>query len=85
MSIPVILQVACALASSFTLVPVPHRRQPSAVHIRSRRICHGVAAFLQLELFRVYMHSYPFFVCTYLQKITIHPYLRTYYLICMRL
>ncbi|ECG8592320.1 hypothetical protein FNI11_21795 [Salmonella enterica subsp. salamae] len=31
---------------------VPHRRQPSAVQIRSGRICHCVAAFLQLELFR---------------------------------
>ncbi|ECG8588829.1 hypothetical protein FNI11_03450 [Salmonella enterica subsp. salamae] len=34
---------------------VPHRRQPSAVQIRSGRICHCIAAFLQLELFRVYM------------------------------
>ncbi|HAE8194060.1 TPA_asm: hypothetical protein GNB21_000760 [Salmonella enterica subsp. indica serovar 41:b:1,7] len=36
---------------------VPHRRQPPAVQIRSRRICHGVAAFLQLELFRVYRYK----------------------------
>ncbi|RMC82049.1 hypothetical protein EBH72_24395 [Klebsiella michiganensis] len=27
--------------------------QPSAGQIRSRRICHSLAAFLQLELFRV--------------------------------
>ncbi|ECG8590450.1 hypothetical protein FNI11_12005 [Salmonella enterica subsp. salamae] len=43
------------MASSLTPVTdQSHRRQPSAVQIRSRRMCHGVAAFLQLELFRVY-------------------------------
>lgn len=36
---------------------VPHRRQPSAVQIRIRRICHCVAACLQLELFRVYEYK----------------------------
>ncbi|KAB7493225.1 hypothetical protein CDA56_24560 [Klebsiella michiganensis] len=30
--------------------------QPSAGQIRSRRICHSLAAFKQLELFRVYCY-----------------------------
>ncbi|ECG8589270.1 hypothetical protein FNI11_05765 [Salmonella enterica subsp. salamae] len=54
-------------------IPVPHRRQPSAVHIRSGRICHGVAAFLQLELFRVYTQK----------KAVLSPLLVTTYFLCL--
>ncbi|EKN6023804.1 hypothetical protein DVQ32_11920 [Yersinia enterocolitica] len=41
-----------------SLVPEAHPTGSiNAVQIGSRPICHSLAAFLQLELFRVYVHS----------------------------
>ncbi|EOA7126201.1 hypothetical protein ACJQ64_001282, partial [Yersinia enterocolitica] len=41
-----------------SLVPEAHPAGSiNAVQIGSRPICHSLAAFLQLELFRVYVHS----------------------------
>ncbi|ECI5320157.1 hypothetical protein DU209_18800 [Salmonella enterica subsp. enterica serovar Lomalinda] len=67
--IPVIFQVACALATGYSAHPwaSPLRAAASGVQICSRQICHSppvtyfckllelpsLAAFLQLELFRV--------------------------------
>ncbi|ECK9501667.1 TPA_asm: hypothetical protein GNB46_003551 [Salmonella enterica subsp. enterica serovar Infantis] len=39
---------------------VPHQRQPLAVQIRSRRICHSLAAFLQRESFSKRSNGLPY-------------------------
>ena len=53
--IPVILQVAGALAILGPFLGLaPNGASASAVQICSRQICRCVAAFLQLELLRVY-------------------------------
>ncbi|PNM08969.1 hypothetical protein A6J64_019770 [Yersinia enterocolitica] len=55
-NIPVILQAACALAACVTWPvhgPCLCEAAANSVQIGSRPICCSVAAFLQLELFRV--------------------------------